>query len=285
MFAALQREVKRLRDDEIKLRNQIAQLALLDGKTDDALRESEEILKQSPDDRDALNTQGNLARSKKDPDAASKYRRILELSFGNTVEDRSWRTRSRNNLAIVEMEDGRLDDAERLFQEALTECDGIGDQVLQSVLRCNLGYLSFKRGKFDESLKISREVLKLERSRGRQTGIAFVTDNIGHALLGKAKTPEVGSSRAAIAEDAYQAFAEARDIFKRIHNKWQFASAEDHLGDAAKVCGRDADAQSHWAKASAIFRDIGSSADAEKVQAKINAPRATVTLTPESSTS
>ena len=103
MRQVLRREADRTWHEHINLRNQIARLAWREGKYDEAWSETEGILKLEPKEREAINIQGLIRHMRSDPDASKEFQRVFDLSDGASDEDRTWRTKSLNNLGLVEL--------------------------------------------------------------------------------------------------------------------------------------------------------------------------------------
>ncbi len=150
---------------------------------------------------------------------------------------------NRNNLAVLDFEEGRLDSAEKVFQEVLQLRKRLGDIEGEYRVIVNLGIVAFTRRDFDlattrfeaallgarmhdlvlvqgRALHWLGEVL---RARGKLTAASLrLQESLG--ALRKAGTP--GDQAAALG-----ALAECRA------RQWEFAEAERLLDEARRIAG------------------------------------------------
>lgn len=267
MRLVLQREVERTWREHMQLRCHVARLAQAEGKYDEAWKESDAILQQAPDEREAINIQGSVMYVRREPGAAGRFQRILELSRGDSHEDRTWRTKALSNLGLIELREKNYDKAESMFVSALDEGKVVGEKVLRTVVESNLGYLAVKLKQFDRALSLLGPTLEEERGLGRLAGIAYVLDSIGEAWLGKALEVPLGMpTRKEYLQKALAALTEARDAFASLRNHREKAFCEEHLGDAWKANGDPIEAERHWSAAIKIFGAIDTVVEVERIR-------------------
>jgi tetratricopeptide (TPR) repeat protein len=274
MRDVLKREATRTCLDYVKLLNQIAKLAMLQGQDVEAWAGTEEALTLVPNDRDAINLQGHIHLNRGEVDAgAERFQRVLELAGGGSTEDRVWRLKAYNNLGYVDLIRGKLDDAARGFHAALEAITVTDDPILRTLVESNLGYIAVCREEYDEALAMLRPILEVERKIGSHAGIGRVTDNIGLALLGKGrKEPGDSAARTSLLDEARDSFTSAREAFARLQDWREHASCEDHLGDVAEAIGQAELAREHWTNALSVFDKLGPPSAAEKVKLKLKSP-------------
>jgi len=69
--------------------------------------------------------------------------------------------------------------AEEAFQQALAQCERMGDEAGQAEMRVNLGVLAIQRGEYTSAERLLQEALEAFRRLGRRSEEAQVLGNLG----------------------------------------------------------------------------------------------------------
>ena len=185
------------------------------GKSEEALKHLSAIVKNHPNDVDALNALGNLQRSRKEfVDAAATYSKVIDNS---PKQDRGlWPVYYFRAISYERQK--KWPEAEADFKKAL---DLFPNQPL--VLNY-LGYSWVDRGmNLDEAFKMLKKAVELRPTDG------YIVDSLGwaHYRLG----------------DYQQAM---REIERAVELKPSDATINDHLGDIYWKIGRKLEATFQW---------------------------------------
>ncbi len=185
------------------------------GKSDEAVKFLQDIVKAHPDDTDALTTLGNIQREqKKYPDAAKTYTDAL----ATLPKDDKTAWGLLYYRAISYERNKQWPEAEADFKHAL---EIFPDQPL--VLNY-LGYSWVDRGEhLDEAFKMLRQAVALRPEDG------YVVDSLGWAHF------KLGDYDAAV-----------KELERAIELKPSDATINDHLGDAYWRVGRKLEAKFQW---------------------------------------
>ncbi|MFE7131727.1 BTAD domain-containing putative transcriptional regulator [Streptomyces sp. NPDC057638] len=106
-----------------------------------------------------------LARRRDDPRTALDLHQRAVAGF-QAVADPVGRTDGLAHLARLALDEGRLDNAERLLDQALEVCHTTGSCHTEGQVRLVLSDLMRRRGRYQEAEELLREVLDVVRSRG-----------------------------------------------------------------------------------------------------------------------
>lgn len=185
------------------------------GRTDDATKELQSIVKDSPNDIEAWTTLGNVQREgKKWGDAIGSYTKAIEASPAN--EKSLWGLLYFRGIAYERNKDWPKAEAD--FKRALTL---FPDQPL--VLNY-LGYSWIDQGiHLDEGFKMLRRAVALRPEDG------FIVDSLGWAHF------KLGEYDEAV-----------KDLERAVTLKPSDPTINDHLGDAYWRVGRKLEAQFQW---------------------------------------
>ena len=173
-------------------RRQVARLAGLLGRYEDAARELETIVAQQRTGTGAADAgytlvqlaslrllQGDLAAAER---AGQEAVRVFEGRFGEGHADLAW---ARSALAEVLVDVGRLDDAAALLAkaDAVQHAGDPGDDF-HARTEVTLGLLALRRGRADEARPHLEAGLAAHRRSGRPQSVARAASLLGQALAG-----------------------------------------------------------------------------------------------------
>lgn len=80
---------------------------------------------------------------------------------------------------LVARDQGKLDSAKRLFNDALEISIDIGDQKTEAEIRCELGNLALKQGEINSAEQLLQDALSIEESVDNLVNIAHLHGNFG----------------------------------------------------------------------------------------------------------
>ena len=179
------------------------------------------------------------------------------VAAAEQADDRSTLGHALNVLAAVRWRQGNLDEAERLFHEALHRGTSASDPRLQVDVITNLGSLAKIRGDFREALRCYEEALALGRLHSLLDNILGTLNNLGIANMALQRL-----------EAAEEAFTEALTIANalgglsfRVQLEVNFAALQIEKGDfveAKRRCDRAMQLAEH-------LGDSRANGEAEKV--------------------
>ncbi|MDB4898617.1 MAG: diguanylate cyclase, partial [Gemmatimonadetes bacterium] len=182
---------------------------------------------------------------------------VAAVATAELGEERNALGHALNVLAAVRWREGDLDEAERLFHEALARGTSSTDPRLYLDVTTNLGTLAKIRGDFREALRQYQDALAHGRRHSLLENVVVALSNLGSANL------ELGRLEAA--QDAYtEALAIANGLgglSMRIQLEVNFATLEiarrDYV-EATRRCDRGMELAAH-------LRDPRANGEAEKV--------------------
>ena len=121
---------------------------------------------------------------------------------------------------------GRLAEAEQLFEAALTLSEAMGNEAETSQSQADLAIVMDLYGRLEDGLHYKQQVLASRQRRALALGVAIAKENIGHSLL------KLGRTR-----DARQWFAEAGAEFAMLGDKIGIAWRPYHQARVALLRG------------------------------------------------
>lgn len=195
----------------------------------------------------------------------------------------AWTLRSLGN---AHHDQGRFDDAERCFSDALVLFEGLDNQLGLAAVVCNLGELYLAQGRFTESEAHLVRCLPLWEAVDDRVGVAYTLDNLGHIqhvrgnwadadtyfVRAVALFRDLGDTfgeahslrRRALSlldrgrtEDAVADLSRSREMFKRLESPSGLAWVLTGLGEAHARQGRHAEAVVCFDEALPVFRGAG----------------------------
>ena len=119
--------------------------------------------------------------------SAADERAALALSVSEQAEDEAGRGRAINMLASIQWNQGRLDEAQRLFLRARASAIESGEARLAAMTATNLGMIATVRGDHDQALTYHQSSLSDARAAGLADEAMMALNNLGllHAQMGR----------------------------------------------------------------------------------------------------
>lgn len=135
---------------------------------------------------DALRLLGALMDQQKKLDRAGE---VLQEALGYFQKsgDRRGEAAALNSLGVVTRSLRDFDSAEKLYSAGAAIRREIGDPALSASLS-NLGILSLDRGEADRAEELLEEVMRLDRAKGDDWGMACTSNNLGFVNLQQGDT-------------------------------------------------------------------------------------------------
>lgn len=149
-------------------------------------------------------------------------------------------------LGLLAVDQGRWEDAQAAFQEAMALAKSAGDADFESALLNNLGNLAMDRQRLPEAQRALEEALRIEQSLHKRGDEMLTLNNL--AVLAKQQ------GDVARAEACYRQVLEAS---RRLGERWSESLALNNLGDVAMAAGRFAEAERLLLESLALKQAIG----------------------------
>ena len=150
--------------------------------------------------------------------AAADERALLALSVSEQANDEAGRGRAINMLASIQWNQGRHDEAQRLYLEARASALQVGDARLAAMTASNLGVIASVRGEDRDAIRYYESGLAGARGAGLVEEVIMALTNLG--LL----NTQMGEF-----EGADRAFAEAREVCELVGDLSKLIRIELHL--------------------------------------------------------
>ncbi len=155
----------------------------------------------------ALDDDATRARGEVQLHAATAATRLGDLDLAGSLAasaeegfrargDADGRMRAANLLGAIAFERGRVDDAERCFEDARRLAHGLGDQLLGARTANNLASVAHLRGDPERALSLYRAALLQYQRLGDRRGTAETHHNLGLAFRVLAKWREADAATA-----------------------------------------------------------------------------------------
>jgi tetratricopeptide (TPR) repeat protein len=185
---------------------------------------------------------GVVARLRGQPDEARRTL-LLSLAAARTARRRDMVGRALFNLAAIAHEQGDLDRAERLYDDAIGEMRPIGDGFGIARVLHSLGKIHFHRCEADEAMALFLESVALRRRLGDAQGAANSEHSYAHVLLSLGRTAEARE----LLQAALRATAELGERRSRGHYldslgmialvEGDVVAADGYLAEADEIAG------------------------------------------------
>ena len=112
---------------------------------------------------------------------------LIALSVSEQANDEAGRGRAINMLASIQWNQGKLDDAQRLFLQARASAVESGEARLAAMTATNLGMIATVRGDHDQALEYHQSSLADARAGGLADEAMIALNNLGllHTQMGR----------------------------------------------------------------------------------------------------
>jgi predicted ATPase/Tfp pilus assembly protein PilF len=133
----------------------------------------------------ALLGAGTLAYDQGDLVAA---RELLETTIREaSAEDATIAAKARNTLGLLDIRQGRFEEARKLFNESIVFFRAKGDEKNEASILMNLGLAYFREGRLEEARPYYEAAVEADRRQGEPRSLAFTLNNLGnlHAHEGR----------------------------------------------------------------------------------------------------
>ena len=188
--------------------------------------------------------------------AAADECALLALSVSEQANDEAGRGRAINMLASIQWNQGKHDEAQRLYLQARSSAMLVGDARLAAMTASNLGVIATVRGEDIEALRYYESGLTDARSGGLVEEMVNALTNLG--LL---------NTHMRRLDDADRAFAEAREVCTLVGDLSTLIPIELHVAKLRIKQGAQHEARAAWERANALARQTGdNAADGEAEQ-------------------
>ncbi len=175
-------------------------------------------------------------------DMAIQWGRWAGRAFGN----RRGEIKALTQLGLLRMEQGRWDESQAAFAEALGISRALGDEDFQSAILNNQGFLALERKRPQIAEQCLGQALILERRLGNRADEILTLNNL--AVIAK----ERGDF-----EIAEQHYLQVLSGAQRMGDRWAESMALNNLGDVAIGKGAFPKAETYFQNSLRIKREIG----------------------------
>jgi tetratricopeptide (TPR) repeat protein len=150
------------------------------------------------------------------------------------------------HLGIIRQEQGRYDEAVKMFKESLKIFKELGDKKGIADNIYEVGNVYFWKGRYDEAIKSYNESLKIFKELGDKNGIALALAQMGmiHEEQGRY-------------DEAVKMFKESLKISKELGNKKEIAINLHELGNVYYLKGRYDEAIKSYNESLKIKKELG----------------------------
>ena len=196
----------------------------------------------------ALAGASEMARVQGDFETA-KSQSHLRLDIARTISDWHHVGGALNNLSTIAVQEGDLETASELLEEAFEAFRLVDDPALRIAMG-NRGYIALSRGELDEAAAFFDESLKLESASGTDEGMALALLNVGLASLALNRHDE-----------ARAAYVRGLRLAAGLGYRNWVAYAQEGLAAVSAARGRTDHALRLLALAAAVRGEIGTQRD------------------------
>lgn len=184
----------------------------------------------------------NLGRS--EPDSAQRFGEEA-LQLARRIGDRKGKADAFNNLGLLAVYQGRLDEAGALLDSALVLFTSIGNPAYMAVTRSNMGWLAERRGDRVGMLREFQQALKHAELAQDTGSVAVILYNIGATYN---KMDEYGRAR--------ELFERSLAMERTLDHPDKQANCLMSIGNTYRSTGDPDQALDHYRRAGELFRHI-----------------------------
>jgi tetratricopeptide (TPR) repeat protein/predicted Ser/Thr protein kinase len=175
-------------------------------------------------------------------DMAIQWGRMAGRASGNRRSE----IQAITQLALLRMEQGRWDESQRAFAEAMEIARSLGDEDFQAALLNNLGFLALERKRPQEAEEHLGHALAIQRRLGKRGDEMLTLNNL--AVIAK----ERGDF--SVAQAHYRLVL---DRSREVGDRWAESIALNNLGDVAIGQGAFSQAEAYFQESVKLKRLIG----------------------------
>lgn len=152
-------------------------------------------------------------------------------------------------LANIDIEQGKLDDADRNYARAIETFRRVGDRRNEAMMLNNQGLLKREQGHYDDAEALHKASREIREDLGDRQGLGRVEDMLGLVHLARGEF-----------DAALPLLESALTIAREGDDRFFEAVTLGHLGEVRLGGGRLDDSQRHLARAVEIFQSLGNRA-------------------------
>jgi tetratricopeptide (TPR) repeat protein len=167
-----------------------------------------------------------------------------------TAQDPLYYMYSKFLLGVGYVQNGQMQEAEEVLQEAASESRNLGCQLIGTPTRALLGLISIVKGQMSQGLEMMEEALQLELRKQRRYWYATIANALGQVYL-----QLIDKDVCSTAKRAEEYFKRAMEVAQEIGAKGVEGQAYFNLGNLNKAMGRSDQAQNCFFKALRVFEE------------------------------
>lgn len=149
-------------------------------------------------------------------------------------------------LGSVFRRQGKLDEASKAFNQAMSLISDLKEFYLESVLVNHFGTLAYERGQFDEAIEKYSVAKEMKQQLGDLNGVAVVLNNMGMLYL-----------KMGISDKAMDHMMEALSIHKELGDVRGIAITQNNLANILVDKGRFQEALQYYLECIELCRKVG----------------------------
>jgi tetratricopeptide (TPR) repeat protein len=175
-------------------------------------------------------------------------RRLYEqaLTLARQTGDKKATARELGNIGLIYVQQGDSATGKKMYAEALQDSRETGDKHAMEVITSNTGDILYTEGQLGGALAEFRDALVLAREVGHKTSEAIDIKNIGDVLA------DQGDLQAAM-----QMYQQAVGIQREIDDKSYYAASQVAIGELRRQEGDSDGARKSYEEALALRRQLG----------------------------
>jgi tetratricopeptide (TPR) repeat protein len=167
------------------------------------------------------------------------------LEIKRQLGDKRGISDSLSSLGIFFKDQGKIEDAEKLYLESLEIRRQLGNKSGISASLNNLGVLYNDQGKFEDAERLYLESLEIKKQLGDKKGISASLNNLGVLYKGQSKI-----------EEAEKFFLESLEMKKQLGDKKGISQSLNNLGVLAFEKGDEQNAKELFAHSISVKREL-----------------------------
>jgi predicted ATPase/Tfp pilus assembly protein PilF len=192
----------------------------------------------------ALLGAGTLAYDQGDLTAA---RELLETTIQEaSMEDASIAAKAQNTIALLDIRQGRFNEARRRLNESLAVFRAKGDEMNAASILMNLGLAYFREGRLEEARPYYEAAVEADRRQGEPRSLAFTLNNLGNLHAHEKRYAE-----------ARRCHEESLTLKRQVNDRAGIVSSLSNLGIVALHEGRLEEASTLQREALALRIQLG----------------------------
>jgi tetratricopeptide (TPR) repeat protein len=175
-------------------------------------------------------------------------RRLYEqaLALARQTGDKKATARELGNIGVIYMQQGDLATSKKMYAEALQASRDIGDKHTMEVTTANTGDIFYEEGQLGDALAEYKDALVLAREVGHKSSEAIDIKNMGDVLAAQGNLP-----------GAMQMYQQAVNLQREIDDKSYYTASLVSIGKLRRQMGDSVGARKIYEEAISLRQQLG----------------------------